>query len=127
MNVLDTHTLVWALNAPKRLSAPARRLVEQGDVVVSAVSLWELMLKKGRRNEIVPDPAAWWRRHVRGSGASILPILDSHIARLDALPPHHADPFDRILVCQAIHEGMRLVTNDKVLRRHYQPYIGIVW
>ena len=127
VDLLDTHTLVWALNAPERLSPAARRIVEDGDIVVSAASLWEMLLKKGRRAEIVPDPAAWWRRYVRQAGVRVLAIQDNHIGHLDALPPHHADPFDRILICQCMDEGLRLVTRDAEIRDHYQGLVSVVW
>jgi PIN domain nuclease of toxin-antitoxin system len=127
VNLLDTHALIWAPSAPTRLSPAARRIVEDGEVAVSAASLWEMTLKKGRKSEIVPDPMAWWERHIRKARVTILPIKDVHIMHLDSLPSHHADPFDRILVCQCIHEGMRLVTKDRTLRDHYQPYVHLVW
>jgi PIN domain nuclease of toxin-antitoxin system len=127
VNLLDTHVLIWALSAPAKLSPAARRIVEDGELAVSAACLWEMALKQGRKSEIVPDPMAWWERHVRKAGVPIVPIQDVHIMHLDTLPPHHTDPFDRILVCQCIHEGMRLVTRDQSLRDHYQAYVHMVW
>ena len=128
MNLLDTHVLVWAVNAPERLSPTARRIIEEGAVTVSTASLWEMLLKKGNpKNEIVPDPLSWWERHVVRRGVNILDIRWRHVGYLDTLPVFHKDPFDRILMCQSISEGWRLVTQDPVIRDHYQGSVTCVW
>ena len=127
MNLLDTHVLVWALAAPHRLSPAARQIIESNDIVISAASLWEMILKKGRPKEIIPDPLAWWKQHVEPSGVRVLPIELAHIRHLDLLPGPSKEPFDRILMCQCIVNGLRLVTKDSVIRDHYQALVTCVW
>jgi PIN domain nuclease of toxin-antitoxin system len=128
LNLLDTHVLLWSVHDPEKLSDTARRIVEEGDLAVSAVSLWEMLVKKGHpKNEIVPDPLAWWNKHVVGPGARILDIEWRHVQQLDGLPLFHKDPFDRILICQCRGSGLRLVTRDGVIRKYYQELIHCVW
>lgn len=128
MNLLDTHTLAWAINEPARLSPSARRIIEDGDYQVSAVSLWEMLLKKHKPQPLFPgDPLPWWRRYVVNAGVRILAIEWSHISHLDVLPGPATDPFDRMLVCQCVVENFRLVTKDSVLRDNYQGHLNIVW
>ena len=81
------------------------------------------MLKKGRPNALVNDPAAWWDRYVTRAAVEVLPIRVSHIDRLDSLEEFHRDPFDRMLVAQALAEGCTLVTADRVLTQYGVPVI----
>jgi len=124
--LLDTHALVWAVTKPELLSKVAASVIEKGEIVVSAASLWELIAKKEKADAPINDPTAWWRRHVTLPGVTVLPIHAYHIKHLATLPQFHKDPFDRILICQAIHEGFRLVTLDEAMRR-YHEFAGFVW
>ena len=110
MYLLDTHALIWANISPERLSPAVRDAIESGAVLVSSVSLWELILKKRRAGTAVPDPLPWWERYVTRAAVEVVPIRISHIAELDRLPELHRDPFDRMLVAQARAEKLRLVT-----------------
>lgn len=112
-HLLDTSTLLWALGSPERLSARARRLVNAGDNVVSVASYWEVVVKTQKRLLAIPDLPTWWRRATELMAARILPIRGSHVTALAALPMLHKDPFDRILIAQAVAEGLDLVTNDE--------------
>ena len=111
--LLDTHLLLWALSAPSKLPARARTLVAKGDVYVSAASVWEISIKSAL-GKLTADP-----REVLAAlgpaGFIELPISGEHAARVLDLPPIHRDPFDRLLVAQALAEPMRLLTNDVVL------------
>lgn len=111
-HLLDTSTLLWALGTPERLSARARRLVETGENVVSVASYWEVVIKTQKGLLSIPDLATWWRRATELTTARVLNVRSSHITALAALPMLHKDPFDRILIAQAIAEGLALVTND---------------
>jgi PIN domain nuclease of toxin-antitoxin system len=124
MHLLDTHTLVWAVAAPEYLPAKLRGIVHEGDIKVSVVSYWELMLKRGRPNSLVLDPANWSERYVTRASVEVLPIRAAHVDRLDDLPEWHRDPFDRMLIAQALAEGLRLATKDSLLARYAVP---IVW
>ncbi|HEX5385519.1 MAG TPA: type II toxin-antitoxin system VapC family toxin [Gemmatimonadales bacterium] len=110
--LLDTHVLLW-WDEGVRLAAEARRAIEQaGDVYVSAASAWEVAIKVGlgrlRPRRTVEEAAA-------ESGFEELPVTFRHAARVAELPPHHRDPFDRLLVAQALEEGLSLVSRDAAL------------
>ena len=118
--LLDTHLLLWALGAPLKLNAETRKIVDTSEVYVSAATLWEISIKvalgklKADVNEILAA--------VPTAGLRLLPITGEHAARVARLPPHHKDPFDRMLVAQAVTEPMILLTNDKALA----PYGDLV-
>jgi PIN domain nuclease of toxin-antitoxin system len=112
----DTHALVWALSDPGSLSVPARKALGESEVAVSVASLWELLLKSGRKEALLQDPLPWWEEYVVRAGVPTLAIRTSHVVALGHLPKLHKDPFDRILVAQAPVEGMPLVTKDARLR-----------
>ena len=110
--LLDTHTLVWAIDAPEILSEPARQAIGKGPVYLSVVSLWELILKRKNESALLADPVDWWNRHVSADAMTVLPVTAAHIVYLERLPEIHRDPFDRILLCQAAIEGLTLITRD---------------
>lgn len=111
-HLLDTSTLLWALGSPERLSPRARRLVEAGENIVSVASYWEVVIKTQKGMLTIADLATWWRRATDLLAARMLPIRASHVTALTALPMVHKDPFDRILIAQAVAEGLDFVTND---------------
>ena len=116
--LLDTHVILWAAAYPGRLSAVVRTLIEQNQYSVSVASFWELMNKKGRRDAPVKDPSAWWDAYIVRLRIPIIPIRTEHVAYLDRLPPHHKDPFDRILMAQSVVEKLPLVTADDEIRKY---------
>jgi PIN domain nuclease of toxin-antitoxin system len=119
--LLDTHVLIW-WDEGRRISAAARKAVEEADTVcVSAASAWEIAIKTGLgrlRPTRTVDEAA------RDSGFVELPITFRHAERVAALPAHHRDPFDRLLVAQAEVEELTLVTRDPVFGRYQVALIG---
>jgi PIN domain nuclease of toxin-antitoxin system len=116
--LLDTHVLIWANAAPERLSPKARRVIESGRAETSVVSLWELIRKAGRADAPVAAPVAWWGRYISSCGVITLGVTLPHVMRLPSLPALHKDPFDRLLIAQAAHEEMVLVTCDPAVRAH---------
>ena len=122
--MLDTHTLVWGVTAPERLPLRVRDLLAAGQGKASVVSYWELMLKKGRQTALVVDPVAWWARYVTRASVEVLPVRVAHVDRLDELGDWHRDPFDRMLVAQALAEGLTLASKDATLARYGAP---LVW
>lgn len=114
--LIDTHLLLWALSAPTKLTANARQLIERSEVYVSAASIWEISIKVslGKLAASSSDVLA----AIEPSGFTLLPISGEHAAHVADLPMHHKDPFDRLLVAQALSEPMRLLSNDEVLRAY---------
>jgi PIN domain nuclease of toxin-antitoxin system len=111
--LLDTHLLLWALAQPAKLTAAARKQIEAADVYASAASIWEISIKSAL-GKLEADPAAVMAG-LEPAGFSVLPITGEHAARVTKLPALHKDPFDRMLVAQALTEPMLLLTNDSVL------------
>ena len=124
MNVLvDTHLLLWAAGRPERLSPAARSLLTDPRHVLlfSAASLWEVAIKRTLgRNDFRVDPRVL-RRGLLDNGYRELPVTSEHAVHVDELPPVHKDPFDRLLVAQAIVEGLVLATSDAQLARYERP------
>ena len=121
--LVDTHLLLWAAARSRRLSKEARRLLENplNEVHFSAASLWEIAIKRQLgRNDLRVD-ARLLRRGLLDNGYSELPIAGDHAVAIDALPAIHSDPFDRILVAQAMVEGIMLVTSDRVVAAYPGP------
>lgn len=112
--LLDTHVYLWYLADSPHLTAKARRLIEEGEqVFVSAASIWEAAIKVAS-GKLELDLAAMVEG-IAASGFSELPVLARHAAAVGNLPLHHLDPFDRVLVAQAIQEPLRLLTHDPAL------------
>lgn len=112
--LLDTHLLLWAAENSPRLSLTARALINDpvNDLFFSAASLWEITIKRGLgRDDFKVEPRVL-RRGLVDNGYTELPITGTHTLTLDLLPPLHRDPFDRILVAQALAEGFTLLTVD---------------
>jgi PIN domain nuclease of toxin-antitoxin system len=112
LHLLDTHVLLWAVAAPHRLKLQVRALVESRRYAASVASLWELLNKKDKPDAPVKDPVAWWNEYVVGPQTRVLAIQAPHVSYLDRLPWLHRDPYDRILIAQAMVEKMVLVTSD---------------
>lgn len=121
--LLDTHILLWAFFAQKRLSVRARRLLEDegNELVFSAVNLWEISIKRnlGRADFQVDSRLLY--RTLKLQGYIELPITCEHVLAIDSLPPIHKDPFDRLLLAQSVLEGIPLLTADPVLARYPGP------
>ncbi len=117
-HLLDTSTLLWALGAPERLSSRARNRVDAGDNVVSVASYWEVVVKTQKGLLTITDLPTWWQRATELTAARILPIRAAHVSALASLPLLHKDPFDRILIAQAVAEGIELITNDEPIRAY---------
>jgi len=121
--LLDTHLLLWAAGFPDRLSAEARALIETPQHVLSfsAASVWEIAIKCGLgRNDFQVD-ARLLRRGLLDNGYSELPIRSEHAVAIDSLPILHNDPFDRLLIAQAMVEGITLLTADAMVAQYGGP------
>ena len=122
--LLDTHVFLWARASDPRLSRKARSalLNDENELLLSVVSAWEIILKQqAGRLELEQPPAEYLESRVAESGATWLPLEFRHLRQLGRLPLHHRDPFDRLLVAQALAEGLTLVTSDVNIRRYKVP------
>ena len=121
--LLDTQLLLWAAGQPHRLSAAARKLLldPEQQLLFSAVSLWEIAIKSGLgRDDFVVEPRVL-RRSLLDNGYTELPITGDHAVSVEVLPEIHRDPFDRLLVAQALCEGVTLVTADPTVAKYPGP------
>lgn len=114
--LLDTHVVLWWQRDDRRLSPAARKAIAEADIVwVSAASGWEAAVKSAIGRLRLDEP---FRVLVAADDFTELPMTLAHTECLQTLPAHHADPFDRILVAQALVERATLVTHDRAL----EPY-----
>jgi PIN domain nuclease of toxin-antitoxin system len=119
--LLDTHVVLWWQRDDRRLNAAARRAIAGADVVwVSAVSAWEVTIKAALGRLRLDEPFGVL---LAADDFTELPLTLAHADALSALPPHHADPFDRALVAQARVEGATLVSHDRALAPYGLPVI----
>jgi PIN domain nuclease of toxin-antitoxin system len=121
--LLDTQLLLWAAGQPERLSIRAKRQLNdpKNELLFSAASLWEITIKSGLgRDDFQVEPRVF-RRALLDNGYIELPITSEHAVNIDALPPLHKDPFDRLLLAQALVEGVTLLTADAQLARYRGP------
>ena len=112
--LLDTHTFIWWDSEPSKLSSLALGYCQDPahQLLLSVASLWEIQIKRqlGKLNLRLPLEEIVEQQ--QSNGVLLLPVLPAHVLRLDSLPSHHRDPFDRLLVAQAIVEDATLVTAD---------------
>ncbi|MGQ0529370.1 MAG: type II toxin-antitoxin system VapC family toxin [Panacagrimonas sp.] len=125
--LLDTHVALWAITDSPKLTKKARELIEspRSSVWISAATVWEITIKHGLGRGDMPVSGQAALRYFQASGYQLLPIEAEHAAAVEDLPKHHADPFDRILVAQALVEPMRLITHDPIVARYSDTVIEI--
>lgn len=121
--LLETHLLLWAAATPERLSKEASDIIQNREnrLYFSAVSIWEITIKRGLgRADFRVDPALL-RRGLVENGYGELPLTSTHAIAVAHLPAIHKDPFDRMLVAQAGSEGLLLLTSDALVARYPGP------
>lgn len=124
MNILlDTHIALWAIADSPLLSEKARQLILQprSTVWVSAASIWEISIKHALQRGNMPVSGQQALRYFEKAGYRFLAVETEHAVAVESLPAHHADPFDRILVAQAMTEPMRLLTHDRLVASYGLP------
>ena len=121
--LLDTHAFLWAIDNDPRLSPKAREVIINGNnvVFVSAATAWEISIKKGIGKLQVPNGD--YLEELKVHRFTALDITTEHALAVENLPPHHKDPFDRILVAQAQLENLTLVTRDPRIKAYTVPII----
>lgn len=122
--LLDTCAVLWAARQPQSLSPRVRDILldSRQELVLSVVSAWEIALKS--ELEII-DVARWFRQAAHHLHAHILPVRLEHIAALEKLPLHHRDPFDRLLIAQAVAGQLTLLTPDEAIEKYSE--VECIW
>jgi PIN domain nuclease of toxin-antitoxin system len=125
--LLDTHTLIWYLEGDSALSLRCRELIEDpaNELYVSIASFWEIAIKLSMPDKlIISRPFDDLAQLVWENKMTVLPIQFSHLSRLQTLPFHHKDPFDRLLIAQSMAEQMPILSRDS----HFADYaIRCIW
>jgi PIN domain nuclease of toxin-antitoxin system len=121
--LLDTHAFLWAIADDPRLGPLSRELIDSRAeaVLLSLVSLWEIAIKHSLGRGDMPISALHALAWAEESGFDWLPLAPGHILTLENLPPHHRDPFDRLLIAQAISEDLTLLSADAVFSSYGAP------
>jgi PIN domain nuclease of toxin-antitoxin system len=124
--LLDTHAFLWAIAGDKRMSQNARRIfVGPSNLSISIASLWEILIKVQVGKLDIPRPAGpYVIDQLAENRIETLPINLDHLLAFERLPMHHRDPFDRILLAQAMEEGWPIMTADPVFKKY--P-IRVIW
>lgn len=121
--LLDTHLLLWALDAPERLPKKAFDLLQnlEYDFLFSTLAIWEVCIKNSRGHADFNVNPRIFHRGLLDAGYQELSILSEHVLFVDSLPLLHKDPFDRLLIAQATVEGITLLTKDKLVASYPGP------
>lgn len=125
--LLDTHIALWAITDSPKLSVKAKDLIAspKTTVWVSAANIWEIAIKHALGRGDMPVSGQDALRYFQDSGYRFLPVEAEHAVAIEELPGHHQDPFDRILIAQALVEPMRLMTHDAVVALYSDTIIRI--
>ena len=113
--LLDTQCWLWMTGTPERFSTAARAIVErrEHELYLSAASAWEIAIKHAIGKLQLPEPpVVYVPARIDATGVRQLPIDHAHALRVSTLPPHHRDPFDRLLIAQAQIEELTILTSD---------------
>lgn len=124
--LLDTHTFLWAIAEEKKLSRRAQQIYTgPNDLWLSAASVWEILIKTQAGRLPLPEPVGpYLVKKLAQNQIELLPITLDHVLGIEALPRHHRDPFDRLLIAQSIEEGWPIVTADPWFARY--P-VDVIW
>lgn len=114
------------MSQPERLSYDVRQTVETAPVYLSVICYWEVLLKSMKGALDVGDPRQWWAEALDLFGARALPVQPAHVAALYELPPIHKDPFDRLLMPQAMTADLTLVTTDREIPKYASKRLRVL-
>ena len=119
--LVDTHVFLWAFLHDQNLTTRAKQVLrsDEHELVFSLVSLWEIAIKiKTGKLNAIGSSVAYIRDEMEAYGMELLPIRYEHILQLESLPHHHGDPFDRLLIAQAVTESLPILTGDRIFRQY---------
>lgn len=125
--LLDTHVALWAITDSPKLPEDIKTLVSspRATVWVSAASIWEIAIKHSLGRGDMPVSSDEATGYFRESGYQLLDITPEHAVAVEALPNYHSDPFDRMIVAQALVEPLRLVTHDQMVAKYSDAFLKI--
>jgi len=125
--LLDTHTLLWVIDDNPQLSRKVRNIFldEDNDIYISMASIWEMAIKISLKKLEIPGNLSYFvNEHIHGNNIEVLSIQLTHIYQLELLPFHHRDPFDRLIISQAISEHLPVLSYDY----SFDPYsVERIW
>lgn len=125
--LIDTHAWLWMNGAPERLGSSTREILSDAgtEIYFSAASGWEIAIKAALgKLELPAPPSRYVPQRLADNAIRVLPVTLAHGLGVESLPPHHRDPFDRLLVIQAEQEKLILITADE----HFEPYgLSLLW
>jgi PIN domain nuclease of toxin-antitoxin system len=124
--LLDTNTALLALSNPARLSRRVRKAVLTGPNHLSVVVYWEVLLKTMKGALDVGEPRTWWLDALDQLAATPLVLRPEHVSEVSTLPPIHKDPFDRVLVAQAMVEDLTLLTTDREIPQYASDRLRVI-
>jgi len=123
--LIDTHVFLWGIQDAAKVSIRVRELLPVADVWISVASLWEIIAKVQIGKLTLPTPVGdYLAEKLKMNGVSVLPLTLAHVRRLEGIPFHHRDPFDRILIAQSLEENLPLVTSDVAFTKYS---LRIIW
>jgi len=124
--LLDTHTFLWAISGSERLSRRAERIfVGPSDLWLSVASIWEILIKVQIGKMSLPVPTGpYIVKKLVENRIETLPVILDHVLKVETLPMHHSDPFDRILIAQSLSESLPLVSADPQFERYS---VELIW
>jgi PIN domain nuclease of toxin-antitoxin system len=124
--LLDTHTFLWAISGNEKLSRRAGQIfVAPNDLWLSVASVWEILTKVQIGKMPLPRPTGpYLVKKCAENRIEVLPVKLDHVLKIETLPMHHRDPFDRILIAQSLEENLPLITSDAVFNRYD---LEVIW
>jgi PIN domain nuclease of toxin-antitoxin system len=123
--LLDSHVFLWGITEAGRLSSEAQKALTSAELWLSVANLWESIAKVQIGKLSLPQPAGFFlSRELASNAVNVLPVSLGHVLRIESLPLHHRDPFDRMLIAQSLEEGWPIVIADPVFKRY--P-VRVIW
>ena len=125
--LLDTHVFLWLISEPEKIPKSTLNLLQHSthNLFLSTASVWEMSIKYELKKLLLPEkPEKFILTHVRANQIEFLPISFESAAVVHQLPSHHRDPFDRLLISQALHHKLVMVTTDVFIRRYE---VDVLW
>jgi PIN domain nuclease of toxin-antitoxin system len=124
--LLDTAVALVALRSPEQLPPALGKALARGPHCLSVLTYWEVVVKTAIGKLDAGEPRLWWSDAVENLAARILPVRPEHVAALHELPPIHKDPFDRMLIAQAIVENLVFVTIDREIPKYAGDHLRVL-